>query len=80
MLLPDTTRVVIPQSEHDVIMMTANRKYWTDPVYRRNCNEWLRYFKSIETEPGVLEPGSSPHHTRLRYPMLRVVVRPGHDV
>jgi hypothetical protein len=46
----DGPRNVIPSSEHDVIMMTADRRYWTDPVWRRNVNEFLRYFKSLEAE------------------------------
>lgn len=45
-------RVIIPQSEADVIMMTADRRYWIDPVWRRNVNEFLRYFKSLEADVG----------------------------
>lgn len=42
-------RLTIPENIDAVIMMTADRRYWIDPVWRRNVNEFMRYFQTLRT-------------------------------
>lgn len=54
----DGPRHIIPEDIPDVIMMTADRRYWTDPVWRRNVNEFMRYYQTLRvhlSEREILE-------------------------
>lgn len=48
---------VIPTDQTEVMMLTASRRYWSDPLYRQNINEFIRLFNHIEQEMNELSVG-----------------------